>query len=88
MSDLLGRKTEEVEAILGNVSEACHKQLESRSNRTRRSEDGCHYYFDTIEEANDSVRRALAEGAHLVEFIPVRESLEDYFVRLQSGVEQ
>lgn len=85
MGDLLGRQTQEVEVILSNVGEQLGAQLESRSKHTRTSEDGHHYYFDAYDAANEAAREALTRGASLVEFIQVRESLEDYFVRLESG---
>lgn len=84
MSDLLSRKTEEVEVVLANVDDELHQQLEPQAARTRRSEDGRHYYFDAVNAANEAVRHALHNGVSLVEFTPVRESLEDYFVRLET----
>lgn len=84
MSDLLGQRTEAVEVVLAKVGEGLHRDLEGRATRTRRSEDGRHYYFDALETANEALRHALQNGVRVVEFTPVRESLEEYFVRLES----
>lgn len=88
MSDLLGRNIEEIEIILANASQALCQSLSPRAKRVRRSEDGHHFYFASLEPANEAVREAIHAGATLMEFVPARESLEDYFIRLESGAPQ
>ena len=84
MGDLLSRKTEEIEVVLGHIDDQTHARIAETANRSRRSEDGRHYYFATSENALSAVRTALENNGILVEYIPVRESLEDYFVRLET----
>ena len=52
----------------------------------RRSEAGTHFYVTSLEAGNGLVHDCLGiGGADLVEFKPVRESLEDYFMRNQEA---
>ncbi|HOV73839.1 MAG TPA: ABC transporter ATP-binding protein [Candidatus Hydrogenedentes bacterium] len=49
----------------------------------RISEAGSHFHAPDLESANALVKRIHQTGGHLVEFNPIRESLEDYFVQRQ-----
>ena len=51
----------------------------------RRSEAGHHFYFADLEAANAAVRTVHGAGATVVELTPVKESLEDFFMREQEG---
>jgi ABC-2 type transport system ATP-binding protein len=87
LDELLGRRTNEIEVIMGGMQDALAQRLKAKALRTRRSEDGHHFYVSKPEDANAIVKVGLDNGARLVEFIPVRETLEDYFVRIESETE-
>ncbi len=83
LDQLLERHVQLVEVILQRVGKPLEETLTTRSSAVRRSEAGTHFYVKSLEEGNDLVRTAMEAGASLVEFNPVRESLEDYFMRSQ-----
>ena len=85
LDQLLERQIQLVEVILEGVDKQMEETLLPRSSAVRRSEAGTHFYVTTLEAGNELVRTAMEHGAALVEFNPVRESLEDYFMRSQEA---
>jgi ABC-2 type transport system ATP-binding protein len=85
LDQLLERRIQSVEVILNGVDKQTEEMLLRRCSEVRRSEAGTHFYVTSLEAANELVRAAMERGAALVEFNPVRESLEDYFMRSQQG---
>lgn len=74
-----------VEVIVAGLSEQTAAALAPRAQATRRSEAGDHFVVPQLDAANELLRLAQKEGATLVEFTPVRQSLEDYFVNRQES---
>lgn len=85
LDQLLERQIQLVEVILEGVDKQMEETLLRRCSAVRRSEAGTHFYVATLEAGNEVVRAAMERGASLVEFNPVRESLEDYFMRSQEA---
>lgn len=83
LDQLLTRKINQVEVVASGVSEAAFKELAARAVSTRVSEAGRHFYMADLDSANEMVRAIHLCGANLEEFTPVKESLEDYFMRTQ-----
>ena len=55
--------------------------MAAQALKRRDSEDGLHFCFPDLDTANAAIRRLVESGGRLIEFTPVRESLEDYFLR-------
>ncbi len=88
LDELLTRKVKTVEVIAKGLSDDAAKQLEqsplANAAPSRKSEAGHHLYASDIESADALVRQIHSHGASLADFIPVKESLEDYFMREQT----
>jgi hypothetical protein len=80
---LLREHIQQVEVIVGGLDDTRAKALANGCVRLRASEAGHHFVFESPDSADRLVREAHREGGRLVEFNPIRESLEDYFVRQQ-----
>ncbi len=83
VDELLSRRVTHVEVIASGLPETVDSEIAATAVSSRNSEEGRHFVLPDLARANDAVRRVHAAGASLVEFSPVRESLEDYFLRLQ-----
>lgn len=83
IDELLRDRVKDVEVIANTVSPALASELGARATRVRHSEAGYHFTMDGLEAANELVRAVLAHGGRVTEFTPIRESLEDYFMRMQ-----
>ncbi len=81
IDELLGQRVNEVEVIVQGVPEYMREEISFSVLKRRDSEAGMHFYFADTASANFAVKRMLDEGARLVEFLPIKESLEDYFLR-------
>lgn len=81
IDELLARRIHEIEVILRALPEYAHGEVSAMALRTRRSEAGTHYHFAEVATANAAVKRAIEHGGQLVEFTPIKETLEDYFLR-------
>lgn len=87
IDELLTRRVHTVEIIVKDVSDVLTETLRAEAVSTRDSEDGLHVILDELDHANEVARKIYEGGGKLLEFIPVKESLEDYFVREQEGAE-
>lgn len=85
IDELLTRRIHRVEVIGQNLSEEDVKIIAGGVKSVRKSEAGHHFYVDNVEEANTIVLKIQSCGGLLVEFIPVKESLEDYFMHMQEA---
>lgn len=83
LDELLTRRINEVEVILRGLTAETAITLRGRADSSRESEAGWHFHMGDAEAADALVRDAHAAGARLVEFNPIKESLEEYFVRQQ-----
>ncbi len=87
MDDLLATRVQLVEVVARGLAPHVAQDIARDAYRTRHTEENDHFSFSDMEKANAAVAEILAHGAKLLEFSPVRESLEDYFVREQVQVE-
>lgn len=87
MDELLSDQVNLVEIVARNVPEYLIAQIKSSATRSRVSEQGVHFSFLDLERANEAAKKIQAENGVLVEFTPLKESLEDYFVRQQEHAE-
>ena len=85
--DLLARETNRVEVIAMNLTPGVIATIATRSTHMRESEAGHHFRVDDVGTANEIVEIIQSNGGLLVEFNPIRESLEDYFMRKQRSCE-
>jgi len=85
IASLLRREVLRVEVIVENLPEATVKDLAAGAESHRVSEAGHHFMMGDAESANGLAESALKAGGRLVEFSPVKERLEDYFMRRQIG---
>ncbi len=87
MDDLLATRVQLVEVVAHGLAPHVAQEIARDAYRTRHTEENDHFSFSDMDKANAAVSEILAHGAQLMEFSPVRESLEDYFVREQVQVE-
>jgi len=88
INELLTRKVDQVEVVARGLPKAIVESIAKQCVQTRSSEQGAHFVLSTIEKANDISYAIQTNGGTLVEFTPLRESLEDYFMRTQASSEQ
>lgn len=85
LADLLTQRVNRVEVIAAGLSDADAAALSAGADTTRVSEAGRHFLMPDAAAANALAREILARGGALVEFTPVKESLEAYFMREQES---
>jgi len=85
LDKLLERRVQLVEVILRGVDKTLEDSLIGQCSAVRRSEAGTHFFVTSLDAGNELVRTAMQCGATLVEFNPVRETLEDYFMHSQEA---
>lgn len=83
LDELLGDHILRIEVVLRQVSNDTRDALRARAEEHRAVDTSDVFFFSEENRANDAVQFALANGAKLLEFTPVRETLEDYFMRVQ-----
>lgn len=79
IDELLTQRVQRVEFIVDGLDASTAAIF----SPARHSEAGHHFVVDDLVAANHLVSQMLAEGGRLVEFTPLRETLEDYFMREQ-----
>lgn len=85
IDELLKRQILGVEVIANTIADEAALRIAGRALKHRTSEAGHHFYFPDVERANEAVREIQRIGGALIEFSPVTESLEDYFMRNQDA---
>lgn len=80
---LLGGGIEQVEVIASGLDPQTIAEIATHAVSTRASEAGQHFLIADSATANSAARTILDRGGVIVEFTPIRESLEDYFMRKQ-----
>lgn len=78
LDELLAQHVRYVEVIAGGPAG-------SDVQPVRVSEAGLHFHAPDLDVANALVKRIHEAGGHVVEFNPIRESLEEYFVQRQEN---
>jgi len=83
LDQLLSGTAEHVEVIASGLDPKTIAEIAAHAISTRASEAGQHFYIADPAMANSVVRTIQDRGGVLVEFTPIKESLEDYFMRKQ-----
>ncbi len=81
--EVLQQEIRKVDVTLKDVDDALLSLLQQRGNLLRRWEQYVQFQFENITTANQVVAECLQKGATIVEFTPQKETLEDYFMRIQ-----
>ena len=82
---LANAQLKQVEVILAKLSQESAAALAQQAQHHRCVETDHIFLTDGMDAANRLAQQALAQGATLIAFNPIRESLEDYFMRKQEG---
>lgn len=85
IDELLNRRNEQVELVVSGLPDEVADALARDALHTRRSEAGLHLTTADAAAANAMARTTLSSGGRIVEFTPIRESLEAYFVKEQAS---
>lgn len=80
---LLRKQASQVEVVARNVPAETANALATRAESHRALEEQDLFVFSNEDEANQAVRALLGAGGTLVSAQPIRETLEDYFMRHQ-----
>lgn len=83
IDELRGEATARVETAVRGLSPASARGIAAEAEAHRAADGLDIFTWPDEAAANAGVRRILAEGGALAEFIPLRETLEDYFMREQ-----
>ena len=83
IDELTGTHTHEVEIIATRLDAAQVAELAAAAATHRRLDEREIFVVDGAEAANGLVKRILAAAGELVEYNPLRESLEEHFMREQ-----
>ncbi len=83
MKQLLTDKINLVEVVIAGINEAVAKSVAPKSESASTTEGEFRFRVANLDAANELVHETRKHGGHLIEFTPVKESLEDYFVREQ-----
>jgi len=85
IDELLTEKVTLVEVIASRLDDKAAAAVAELATSTRTSEAGRHFIVPDLAAANRAVKEIHARGGELVDFAAVKESLEDYFVRVQEA---
>lgn len=83
--ELLGRRDNQVEVVVDGLSNGLVEELKGRTSSCRESGGGWRFLCRDVASANELLKRVQGHGGTVHEFTPVKESLEDYFMREQEG---
>ncbi|MFP6596833.1 MAG: ABC transporter ATP-binding protein [Candidatus Hydrogenedentota bacterium] len=87
LSDLLTRETSRVDVVAKDVRESLFEELGRVAHQIRTNDDGHCFSFRNHDEANDAARLIVEQRGTLLEMNPIKESLEEYFVRQQGDAQ-
>jgi ABC-2 type transport system ATP-binding protein len=86
LSDLVDFRARGWELVVSGTSEPAIAALGQRVRRAVRIDEGRYALELPVESSPDQILAALtAGGAHLVSLNPIRDTLEDFFVRQVQG---
>lgn len=89
IDELLAQGTQAVEIVATGVNSTVQSDLREIARRYRRLDEQDLFTFSDERQANEAVQRIQQQGGQLVQFVPIKESLEDFFLRQeQSGGEE
>ncbi|HOK08324.1 MAG TPA: ABC transporter ATP-binding protein [Candidatus Hydrogenedens sp.] len=86
--DVLQQEIRKVEVVFKSAPTHVISELEYQGILLRKWEDYTHFQFENLQIANDAVFKCISAGGHLVELSPQKETLEDFFIRMQIKEEQ
>ena len=81
---LLGKDVKHVEIVARHVPRKLADTFKEQGVGSGASREETHLVFHNIHDANEAAKEIYAAGGELIEFTPLRESLEDYFIREQA----
>jgi len=81
--EVLQQDIRQVEVVFKNLDTALIPSLQQKGTLTRTWEDYFQFRFENISIANQVITECLQKGAVIIECSPQRETLEDYFMRMQ-----
>jgi ABC-2 type transport system ATP-binding protein len=85
IDQLLARETKSVELTVAGLSDTLRTALVQSAESHRRVDEQDIFVLADEQQANGAVQQVLSAGGQLVEFTPIRESLEDFFLRQQGA---
>jgi ABC-2 type transport system ATP-binding protein len=85
IDELTGSQVRQVEIIVSDLSREAAEKLIPSVEAHRRVEDLDYFTAGDTQSANAFIQEIHASGGTLIEFNPLRESLEDYFMREQES---
>ncbi len=85
IDQLLGAHGRAFEVIAAGLDAAAAARIAAQAERHRTLDELHVFVFADTALANAAVEQLRADGGELVEFNPLRESLEDYFMREQEA---
>lgn len=83
LDELLGANIKQVEITASGLGETTREQIKAKATSWRTVDELDVFILPNHEIANQATQQILASGAALVDYSPVKESLEDYFMRKQ-----
>lgn len=83
LDELLGEQANEVEVVVSHLTGTQAQELAGHATQFRTLDELSLFTLPDRETANALVRQALGAGGRLLEFNPIRKSLEDYFIEAQ-----
>jgi len=81
--EVLQQDIRQVEVIFKNLDTALIPPLQKKGTLIRTWEDYFQFRFENISIANQVITECIQKGAVIIECSPQRETLEDYFIRMQ-----
>ncbi|HXV61088.1 MAG TPA: hypothetical protein VEK15_10370 [Vicinamibacteria bacterium] len=81
LTEILDVSVNAVDIVVENLSGGLETELSSSARSVRRTGDRCQVALSTRADLDALLPRILSDGARLVSVNPVRETLEDHFVR-------
>ena len=85
IDELLAQNIKVVEVVAADLNDAVRAELTGRAESHRRLDEQDIFTFKDQPTANEAVQRIHQNAGRLVEFSPVRESLEDFFLSQQGA---
>ena len=76
-----------MDVVAKDVTESLFEELERVAHQVRTNDDGHCFSFRNHDEANDAARLIVEQRGTLLEMNPIKESLEEYFVRQQGDAQ-
>ncbi len=83
IKEILQQDVKRVEVVFKDLNELSIQSLQQKGSLIRNWEDYTHFQFEDLATANQAITEALQKGGLLIELAPQKETLEDFFIRMQ-----